>query len=72
MQDEFDPNDMFGDMSAEALAEAMGSDVINVMVDSSADIAFRYYNRLCHHYGLSEEVAARITAAFVQGGMGTQ
>lgn len=62
---------LFGDYTPEQLQEAMRSDVINVMVDSSADIAIRYYERLVAS-GMDFIVAGRITAAFVQGGMGTQ
>lgn len=63
--------DLFGDYTPEQLQEAMRSDVINVMVDSSADIAIRYYQRLVDS-DMDSIVAGRITAAFVQGGMGTQ
>lgn len=72
MTDDFNPEDMFADMSPEALAQAMGSDVINVMVDASADLGARYYHRLIREHGVPGEHAAKITAAFVQGGMGTQ
>lgn len=63
--------ELFGDLTPDQLQEAMRSDVINVMVDSSADIAARYYNRLREHHRIPLDSAAIITAAFVEGGMGT-
>lgn len=58
-------------INPEDLSAAMTSQVFEIMVKSSAQLAALYYKELTETYGIDQQAASQITAAFVRSGLGT-